>query len=323
MSLLSRTARRLARVALPAALLLVGLPVAAQAPPPPARPAADAAPRRPLLWRLDDADSRVYLYGSVHALRPGTDVLPGAAAAAYADAEALAFEVDLGTLGTAAAAAAQMGIATDGIPLSKRLGPADTRRLERRIETAGLSLAAVETMEPWLVALVLANIPEGPARFSAAAGADAVLFARATAEGKPCLGLETVADQADALDGLSMKDQLAFLRDALGGAEDDPETGLAALVAAWEAGDADALEALVDDGTGSSADLRQRLLTTRNIRWAPQIEALLAREDADGTPEDVLVVVGAGHLLGPDSVIALLRARGYTVTRVGEEASGQ
>ncbi len=313
---------RLARLA---AALLAGLavPLPAQAqdaapPPPPPAPApqADARPRRPLLWRLDDADSSVYLYGSVHALRPGTDVLPGAARAAYDDAEALTFEVDMGTLAEGAAAAAQMGIATDGVRLSKRLGPADTRRLERRIETAGLSLAAVESMEPWLVALVLANIPDGPARFIAAAGADNVLFARATADGKARIGLETVSDQAAALDGLSMKDQIAFLRDALDGSGDDPETGLPALIAAWEAGDDVALAALVDAGTGSSANLRQRLLTERNARWTPQIEAFLARTDPYGHPEDVMVVVGAGHLIGPDSVVAMLRAKGYTVTRV-------
>ncbi len=315
---------RPARLAGLVAALLAGLPALAQAPPPPPPPAplADARPRRPLLWRLDDADSSVYLYGSVHALRPGTDVLPGAARAAYDAAEALAFEVDMSTIGTDASAAAQLGLATDGVRLSKRLGPADTRRLQRRIETGGLSLAAVESMEPWLVALVLANIPDGPARFASTAGADNVLFARAVTDGKAHLGLETVMDQAAALDGLSMKDQVAFLRDALGGSDDDPESGLPALVAAWEAGDDVALAALVDDGTGSSSNLHQRLLTTRNARWTPQIEAFLAREDPYGHPEDVMVVVGAGHLIGPDSVVAMLRAKGYTVTRV-EEARGE
>ncbi len=310
---------RSARLVCLATALLASLPALAQAPPPPPPAPAlpdDARPRRPLLWRLDDADSSVYLYGSVHALRPGTDVLPGAALAAYADAEALAFEIDLATIGTAAAGAAQLGIATDGIMLSKRLGPVDTQRLGRRIETGGLSLAAVESMEPWLVALVLANIPDGPPRFTTAAGADNVIFARAVADGKARIGLETVMDQAEALDGLSMKDQIAFLRDALDGSDDDPAMGLTALVAAWEAGDAIALAALVEDGTGSSANLRQRLLTTRNVRWLPQIEALLARVDPYGHPEDVMVVVGAGHLLGADSVVEMLQAKGYEVMRV-------
>lgn len=269
---------------------------------------AQTAPaRRALLWVLEDADSRVYLFGSVHALPTGTDVLPGAAAAAYADAETVAFEVDLDGATAAAGSAALRALATDGVALSKRLGPADAARLDRRLQTAGLSLASFEAYEPWFVALLLAQVPDGPVRFSAAAGVDVQLYARARADGKARLGLETVDDQIGALDGLPVKDQLAFLRDALS----DSGDGLAALVAAWEAGDAEALAARVADGLDGSPALRRRVFTDRNARWTPQVEALLAR-----TGEDVLVVVGAGHLVGADSVVDMLRARGHTVERV-------
>ena len=302
--------------------LAAGAPSRAQpaAVPPPAAagpPPAPAGPRRPLLWRVEDADSRVYLLGSVHALRPGTDVLPGPAAAAYADAEVLAFEIDFDLAQAGAAAASAVGIATDGVALSKRLGPADARRLARRLETAGLSLDLFESFEPWLVAVVLLTLPDGSARLSAAAGVDAVLYARAAADGRERLGLETIADQTGAFDGLPAKDQLALLRDALGsdgsdlGADSTDVGGQMPLVAAWEAGDAEALAAIVASGLGASTVMRRRLLTDRNARWLPQIEALLAR---DG--EDVLVVVGAGHLVGPGSVVEMLRARGLAVMRM-------
>ena len=282
------------------ALLALGLAAPAVSQPAPVR--------RPLLWVVEDADSRVYLLGSVHALPAGTDVLPGPAAAAYADAEAVAFEVDLDGAAEAAASAATRAVATDGVALSKRLGPADAARLDRRLQAAGLRLAQFDGFEPWFVALLLAQVPDGPARFSVEAGVDVQLFARAGADGKERLGLETVDDQVGALDGLPVKDQLAFLREAL---HDDSEGGLAGLVAAWEAGDAEALAALVSDGLDASPALRQRVFTDRNARWLPQIEALLARSG-----EDVLVVVGAGHLVGPGSVVEMLRARGLVVERV-------
>ena len=57
-------------------------------------------------------------------------------------------------------------------------------------------------------------------------------------------------------------------------------------------------------------ELKDLLLKQRNRNWVPQIETLLAGRD------DVLVVVGAGHLVGPDSVIRMLRDKGYEVTRV-------
>ena len=291
-----------------AALLAGALGARAQSPPP-------APPQRPLLWVVADADSRVYLLGSVHALPAGTDVLPGPAADAYAAAAVLAFEVDLDLAPEAAAAMIGRAVATDGIPLSKRLGPADARRLERRLEAAGLSLALAESYDPWFVALMLGNVSDGSG-YSSTAGVDQQLFARAGLDAKERLGLETVDDQVEALDGLPLKDQLAFLRDALDDGEDG--IGLATLVAAWRAGDADALAALVTSGIGGTPGLRRRVLTDRNARWIPQIEALLDRTSADGTPEDVLVVVGAGHLVGPGSVVEMLEARGLTVTRVGE-----
>ena len=297
--------------------LAAGMPSRAQpaaVPPPPPPPASvhpAEGPRRPLLWRLADADSRVYLFGSVHALRPGTDVLPGPAVAAYADAEVLAFEIDFDLARADAAAAASIGLATDGVSLSKRLGPADARRLQRRLEVGGLSLASFESFKPWLVAVVLLTVPDGSARLSAAAGADAVLYARAAADGRERLGLETLADQIGAFDALPLKDQLSMLRDALGSDGSGDGSSVMPLVEAWEAGDAERLAAIVASGLGSSTEMRRLVLMDRNARWVPQIEALLAR---DG--EDALVVVGAGHLVGPGSVVEMLRARGYTVERL-------
>ena len=241
-------------------------------------------------------------------------MLPGPAAQAFADAEALAFEVDLDLAPAAAAAAVSRALATDGQTLSKRLGPPDAVRLRTRLRHVGLDPDAAEAFEPWFVALLIGNAAGGATDYSAAAGVDAQLFARAGVEGKARLGLETVDDQIGALDGLPMKDQLALLRSAIADGEDGD--GLAGLVAAWRAGDADALAALIADGLGTTVALRRRVLTDRNARWVPQIEAFLGRTDADGLPEDVLVVVGAGHLVGPGSVVEMLRARGLDVVRV-------
>ncbi len=290
------------------ALFVLGLSTAAFAQPVP--------PSRPLLWVVEDADSRVYLLGSIHALPAGTDVLPGPAAAAYAAASVLAFEVDLDDAEGAAAGAAARARATDGVALSKRLGPADAARLEQRLQPTGLTLAAVEAFEPWFVALLISNAPGDEARFSFQAGVDVQLFARAGADGKERLGLETADDQVGAFDGLAAKDQLSLLRDALGATAGGDDLGV--LVAAWEAGDADAIAAVVEEGLRSAPALRQRVFTDRNARWVPQVEALLGRTGGDGLPEDVLVVVGVGHLVGPDSVVEMLRARGLAVERVAE-----
>jgi uncharacterized protein len=51
------------------------------------------------------------------------------------------------------------------------------------------------------------------------------------------------------------------------------------------------------------------LVYDRNAAWIPKLETLFA-------DSDVFVAVGAGHLLGPKGVPALLQAQGYTVTRI-------
>ncbi len=56
------------------------------------------------------------------------------------------------------------------------------------------------------------------------------------------------------------------------------------------------------------ASLNDKLGTERNKTWLPKLEALHAAGGA-------FVAVGAGHLRGPDGLVALLRDDGYTVTR--------
>jgi uncharacterized protein YbaP (TraB family) len=57
-------------------------------------------------------------------------------------------------------------------------------------------------------------------------------------------------------------------------------------------------------------DLYAALLTNRNASWVSQIEGILAGKGVS------FMAVGAGHLIGPDSVIAMLEARGVTAERV-------
>ncbi len=47
----------------------------------------------------------------------------------------------------------------------------------------------------------------------------------------------------------------------------------------------------------------------RNTDWVPKLEAFFEQDN-------VFVAVGAGHLRGERNVIDLLRARGYTITRI-------
>lgn len=265
------------------------------------------AQARPLLWTLADADSRVWLLGSFHALSEADHPLHPAVLAAYDSAEVVAFEIDPATMDGEMLLLMPRYAFTDR-PLRALLPDSTYRALAQYLRTRGLSPADFDGMRPWAVAAGVAELSAARSGLDARWGVDATLHDRAVADGKPTAALETAEDQLAALAGGSDAEHAAALAETLAAlprAADD----LAVLVGAWRAGDADALARLLK--AGISGDPGKRLLTTRNRAWVAPVEALLAREG-----EDVLIVVGAGHLVGPDSLPALLAARGYAVTRV-------
>ena len=79
---------------------------------------------------------------------------------------------------------------------------------------------------------------------------------------------------------------------------------------AWKSGDLAAVETIALADLKSDPLMYQRLLVERNNNWMPKIEALFARRGR------ALVVVGAAHLVGPDGLLAKLRAKGYTIEQL-------
>lgn len=271
-----------------------------------AAPAAGAQ-ARPLLWTLADGDSRVWLLGAFHALTAEDHPLHAASEAAYDSAEVVAFEVDPATMAGEALRLMPRYAFTER-PLRALLPDSTYDALARHLRARGLSPDDFDGLRPWAVVLGVAELGAARSGLDAAWGVDAALHARALADGKPTVALETAEDQIAALASGSDAEHVVALAAALA-ADDRTAADLAALVDAWRAGDDAALARLLKPDLGGTAG--KRLMAGRNRAWVAPIEALLAREG-----EDVLVVVGAGHLVGPESVVALLAARGHAVARV-------
>lgn len=272
----------------------------------PAASAQTADERDPLLYVLEDDDSRVYLFGSIHLLDAGSYPLPDNVEAAYADAEALAFEIDMSNLAEIQQAVVARAQYADGRTLQEALGEERFAQLDSLSSTLGLPGAALASYEPWAVQLTLAGLGVQALGYNAQNGVDVHFTTRAQADAKPILALETADEQMAIFDEMPEAAQVAWLAEMLDGWDAQAAT-FERLIAAWRSGDAEALAALLND---MPADVRPALLRDRNARWVPQIEEMLAGSD------DVLVVVGAGHLVGEDSVVAMLRAKGYALTRL-------
>jgi uncharacterized protein YbaP (TraB family) len=88
------------------------------------------------------------------------------------------------------------------------------------------------------------------------------------------------------------------------------DKGLEQIVRAWSAGDVQSLEALLLNSMREYPAVYQRIIVDRNRRWLPEIEKMIEQG------ESTLIVVGAGHLVGKDGVVELLKARGYTLEQM-------
>jgi len=273
---------------------------------------ATRGPGQPALWTLTDEDTTIYLFGTVHLLRPDLDWRSAEFDAAFAEAGTIFFEVDLTSEEGQKALMTDFvsrGFYKDGKTLRSVLDEQSAPVIEAALESVGLPLDAVNAMEPWMTAANLGVMKLQADGYDPNSGVDNVLDAEAKLAGKSFGFLERAKDQADAFDLLDEDVQIDFLYETALLLDESPQM-LDLLVDEWADGDVAGLAAMVasPEATGMGGDaVYQSLLVNRNAKWVPQIEAML---DEPGT---VFIAVGAAHLAGPDSVVAMLRDGGYEV----------
>lgn len=260
---------------------------------------------RPALWMAKQADSTVYLFGTVHLLPSETDWRFPGLQQALGQSQSLYLELIDDDQVTMTALVLRYGL-DPAHPLSTQLNASDNAALAKAALVAGLPGGgqALQSMKPWLAALTLSVAPLVKAGFDPAQGVDKQLKLQMSADGKPVLGLETAEQQVQYLAGMSATLQLDFLRDSLRDA-DKAAAELRTLVDAWKKGDVDTIARLENEDLKSRApELYRRLLVDRNKAWADRIKTLLQQ------PGTVFIAVGAAHLAGPDSVQAQLAKLG-------------
>lgn len=275
----------------------------------PARAAAPGEPG-PALWVVRDADSTLYLFGTLHFLRPGTVWRDARIDAALESASELVLEIaDTNDTSAVMPLIQAHGLSPER-PLSSLLTPEELAQLDTAARSMGQSAAQMEPMRPWLATVILSSAPTLRAGYAPDSGVDLALRAAALAEGKTVSGFETPDVQIRMLSGFPEAGQLVALRRALD-AFDAAPVELEALVEAWSRGDIDAIDAnTVTLMRERSERLYQALLVERNTDWTDQIATRL---EGAGTS---FIAVGVLHLTGEDSVQSQLAARGVTVERL-------
>ena len=273
---------------------------------------AKTLPPQPPMWVVSDADSEITLYPTIHILTAETEWKSEELTRRLADAEEVWFEIPPGSESDPALQGAmmQLGLAP-GSSLSESLTETEVAELKKAIAPlapSGLTFQVVDQMRPWLVYNLVSVGALMEAGFDPNAGVEKQLTAMTP--GKKYRALETAVGQMEMLASMSEEVQLDLLREALENMDDGVEE-INELIADWSIGDVKDLEEdLLVEMKTDTPEAYEILITTRNKNWVEQIEL-----EMEGAGTD-FIAVGAAHLVGEDSVPAMLKAKGYTVKRL-------
>jgi len=270
-----------------------------------------AAPAHNFLWRVTGKQGVIYLAGSVHALPPDAYPLDPALETAFKDSDLLVEEVDLGDM---LAPDALMKMLTRGrLPadqtLDKLLSPSTLALVNKALADLGPAGDVLKQFKPWMLALMIQSMELQKSGFDANLGLDKHFYDLAQDSHKGIQGLETVDYQLARFDDMTPEQQDRLLASTLKELATE-KANIGKLAEAWKAGDAATVERIVLADLKEDPVMYRRLLVERNQNWLPKLEALFAR------PGHAFVVVGAAHLVGPDGLLTMLRAKGHSVEQM-------
>jgi uncharacterized protein YbaP (TraB family) len=274
-------------------------------------PQPASATGRPALWQVADKDTTVYLFGTIHLLPNDFPWRTAAFDKAVAGSQGLIVEtiVDNKNPQALAGEMARLGFSNGLPPLASRV-PAEKRaQLEAAIAKTGIPRPALDRMETWAAAFMLLGTQFKDLGLNGDAGVENVLRGTFTQAGKPIGQLETNTEQLSMFDTLPETAQRALLEGAID-SPDATSVQFQHMLNAWTRGDVAAIAESFNADLSGSPELREALLRRRNANWTRWIEQRMT------TPGSVFVAVGAGHLAGSDSVVAMLQKQGFKVRRV-------
>jgi uncharacterized protein YbaP (TraB family) len=269
----------------------------------------------PALWVVETPTSKVYLFGTVHALKPGMTWHSAVMDAALAESQDLWLEI-ANPNDTAGLLSSMRDLCLDPAhPLSTQISTADVALLDQRVKSLGLSgESSLESMRPWCLSAMLVVLPMMHGGYSAASGADLNVRSAFTNAHKPVHGFETMDQQLHFLADMPEAEQVAQLHRLLAStgssSSSTPTAAVDDLVALWYNGDVDRIASVADAYARLDPTVSSTLLVQRNANFAKQIADMLQQ------PGVSFVAVGALHFAGAQSVLADLEKLGYQAHRI-------
>ena len=266
---------------------------------------------KPALWEISDPDTTIYLFGTIHLLPDNLQWRTAAFDQAVSSSQQLVVEtiVDQQNLKSIIEAEQQLGFGKGLPPIEQRVSPAKLPLLRRAIAKSMVPEKTLDQMDTWLAAITLLSVQFKELGLQSAHGPEEILRQQFLAANKPIGELESNVEQFGYFDRLPESAQRSLLEGAI-----EPSSAaakeFASMLSPWSHGDVGQIATSFNHEFAGSPSLKRALLLQRNANWAKWIEKRMAE------PGTIMVAVGAGHLAGPESVIAKLKKDGYKVKRL-------
>ncbi len=264
------------------------------------------------VWKLEADNGSFYMAGSCHVLRKSDYPLPEEFESAYDDADQVIFETDLNALMTPEIQLLLMskGMYTGGDTLEKKLSKKAYEALVKFCRDRSISIALFQNFKPWMVTMTLLALELEKNGITAADGLDMYFSNKAKKDGKQTRGLEDVYKHVELVSSLEEEFDESIIESFIREVE-ELQVIMEDLIKSWRVGDESGIDEYLSEIMRKEyPGLYKRLITDRNRDWIPHLETLI------GSGKRTLVIVGVGHLIGEDSVIKLLKSRGYKVKKM-------
>lgn len=259
----------------------------------------------PFLWKVQGGGATHYLLGSMHLMPGSAYPLPASIQHAYAQTRGLILETDPAALEAPELQARMVDAGVTGRGLVKEIDSALYARVRRQAQASDLPPTVCDRFKAWFCALSLTLYEFQRAGMEPKFGIDQHFYRRARADRRPVSWLEEADTQFRLFSNMDATVSAQFLASSLDDLSQE-QWSPAALMEVWRDNDSPALAALLESTRRDFPQTYARLLSDRNRAWMHTlVERLQGR-----TPQ--LVVVGAAHLVGPDSVVAMLKAHGLS-----------
>lgn len=270
----------------------------------------------PFLWKATGEHS-FYLLGTIHLPDPRITTLPDEVEQALENSTSFYAELDLSESNIIEIA--QLMWLPEGQTLFDLLPEAtqsNTSELLANINPA-INLEMFSNQKVWALAVTL-TLLEQQLKYPGQPPLDIVLFEKSSKQGKITGGLETIHEQMNIFEEMSVKEQLRLLDDTIEFMQQAQlkETSVAEQsVNAYLQGD---LDRLMEYLTSYMKDepfydaLLKKLMDDRNHKMTETILSLVQQN-----PQQVFFfAVGAGHFWGENGINTLLEKQGYSIRQV-------